>query len=69
MKKPVATEVAEIRTFLAAGKKAGGKKLNVVLGLKRHTSGVINPLKIELIAGRSAILSLDKFIGIVVAYG
>ena len=36
MEKPVATDVAGIRTILAAGKEARRKKLNVVVGLQRH---------------------------------
>ena len=36
MEKPVATDVAGIRTVLAAGKEAHRKKLNVVVGLQRH---------------------------------
>jgi len=36
MENPVATDVAGIRTVLAAGKEAHRKKLNVVVGLQRH---------------------------------
>ena len=36
MEKPVATDVAGIRSILAAGKEARRKKLNVVVGLQRH---------------------------------
>ena len=36
MEKPVATDVAGIRTILIAGKEARRKKLNVVVGLQRH---------------------------------
>ena len=52
MEKPVATDVAGIRTVIAAGKKAKEKKLNVVVGLQRHYQRSYQAVKQKIDRGR-----------------
>ena len=52
MEKPVATDVAGIRTVLAAGKEARRKKLNVVVGLQRHYQRSYQSIKNRIDRGK-----------------
>jgi len=52
MEKPVATDVAGIRTVLAAGKEARRKKLNVVVGLQRHYQRSYQSIKNKIDRGK-----------------
>jgi predicted dehydrogenase len=52
MEKPVATDVAGIRTVLAAGKEARRKKLNVVVGLQRHYQWSYQSIKNRIDRGK-----------------
>ena len=52
MEKPVATDVAGIRTVLAAGKEAHRKKLNVVVGLQRHYQRSYQSIKNKIDRGK-----------------
>ncbi len=52
MEKPVATDVAGIRTVLAAGKEARRKKLNVVVGLQRHYQRSYKSIKNKIDRGK-----------------
>jgi len=52
MEKPVATDVAGIRTVLATGKEARRKKLNVVVGLQRHYQRSYQSIKNKIDRGK-----------------
>jgi len=52
MEKPVATDVAGIRTVLAAGREARRKKLNVVVGLQRHYQRSYQSIKNKIDRGK-----------------
>ena len=52
MEKPVATDVAGIRTVLAAGIEARRKKLNVVVGLQRHYQRSYQSIKNKIDRGK-----------------
>ncbi len=52
MEKPVATDVAGIKTVIAAGKEAARKKLNVVVGLQRHYQRSYQSVKKKIDKGK-----------------